>query len=115
VEINITEFYNNENPHNFSGSVSTHGENVALDTWNAAKDGPLLLDTMEKLQAMRDWAKSSGGWDSDEIAAWNNLELNALFIQLVSAEMEEETQDGHWESGLIFRGDDEQVYIYLGE
>ena len=124
MEINITQFYNNENTHDFSGSIATHGENAARDTWNAAKNGPMLLDTPEKLSAMQAWADSSGG----DFGVMDDVELNALFIQLISgdinemqglcgddwAEYEALSQEGTV-GGRLFIGDDGNVYYYLGE
>lgn len=84
---------------------------------------------------MRKWARSSGGWTREEIAAWDADELNALFLQLVSAE----TREAGWDSleeaqwtddgelidsrtgersescGHIYSGDDGATYYYLGE
>ena len=55
---------------------------------------------------MRDFARSSGGWSADEIAAWPDEELNALFLQWVAGDTREcpaliegvtyEERDGEW-------------------
>ena len=73
-----------------------------------------------------------GGWNAEEIAAWSDVELNALFNQLVSGEVRQiedlcSDEDGEidWKeyerlankgtlSGSLYRGDDKQIYYYLG-
>ena len=113
------------------------GENAGPETWKAAQDQAAetpLLDTPEKLQAMRDFARSSGGWDGEEIAAWSDREINALFLQWIAGdcrecpathgeradsledidwgEYEEQASAGQISSNL-FRGDDGKIYFTL--
>lgn len=131
MEINITKFYNEACPKDYSASVAEIGQNAGASTWNAAKeDAPdyNMLDTPEKLEAMRQFALSSGGWDAEEVAAWSDLELNALFIQWVSGDIRECLEwdcEDIWanyqemsEAGKVpsnlFKGDDGQIYFYLG-
>jgi hypothetical protein len=130
VEIDITDFFKTAETWNLSGSIATHGSNVARDTWNNAKqearESP-LLKTPDELDAMRKWAKSTGAWSKTEISAWSDEELNALFIQLVTGDMREaefedtDFEDIDWEayeakaqegkiSGAIFKGIDDRVY-----
>lgn len=90
MQINITKFYHEACPMDYSASVAEIGDNAVQDTWNAAKEsGWNMLDTDEKRQAFRDWVKESGGWSQDEIAAWSDVELNALFVQWVSGDIRE--------------------------
>ena len=127
MEINITQFYNDANPATYSASVAELGDNAGRITWDNAVQrsalGSMLLDTPDKLEAMRAWAKSSGGWNDAEIAAWSDVELNALFIQLVSGDMREKG-DMSWEeyqalseagtvSGALFEGVDGDIYYVL--
>ena len=133
MEINITRFFNNAAPMDYSASVAEIGTNAGPDTWNAAMDDAddwSMLDDADKLDAMHAWAKSSGGWDESEIAAWSDQEINALFIQLVAGDMREadlmaNMTDGDWAmyeecaaigecAGRIFKGEGGQVYFYLG-
>ena len=97
MEIDITNFFNNAEPFDFSASVAERGENAGRDTWNNAKrEGAAspLLTTPEQLDALRSYVKGFGAWDDDEIAAWDDAECNALFIQLISGDMREiEGQD----------------------
>jgi hypothetical protein len=140
MEIDITVFVTGVETWDFSGSIATHGPNAGPNTWRAAKkqaaDSP-LLETEEQLQAMRDWALSSGGWDEKEIDAWSDEDLNALFIQLISGDMRESGMDNYcvmdgsdpdcefdWEayqedveaghiSGNIYKSAD-RIFYYLG-
>lgn len=116
-----------------SHSIVEGGENAGKNTWNAAKKQALnshpLLNTPEKLQAMRDFARESGGWNREEIAAWSDNELNALFLQLIAGDVRELGADSldeiDWEDAEemqsegqapsnIFKGDDGKIYFYLG-
>lgn len=94
MEINITRFYNEATPSCYSASAMELGNDAGKITWENAKDASEewnFLNTDKKLQAMRDWAKSSGGWDDEEIAAWSDQYLNALFLQLISGDIREKT------------------------
>ena len=92
-----------------SHSRAEGGENAGPQSWQAslehAEETP-LLDTPEKLQAMRDFARASGGWDAEEIAAWDSQEVNALFLQWIAGDCRHcpatlpgvsyECRDGEW-------------------
>ena len=116
-----------------SHSIAEGGENAGRDTWNASKrqagETP-LLKTPEELQAMRDFAKASGGWTREEIDAWPDSELNALFLQWIAGDVRELGADSlseiDWEeaeeiqqagqaASNIFRLDDGRIFFYLGE
>ena len=73
-----------------SHSRAEGGQNAGQETWQASFEAAKetrLLDTEEKLQAMRDFAKESGGWTEEEIAAWSSQEINALFLQWVAGDV----------------------------
>lgn len=134
MEINITRFFNDACPRDYAASVAEIGADAGPATWRAACDdandyGP-LLDTPEKLDAMRDHVRGFGAWSDNEIAAWSDTELNALFLQFVSGdiretpEMEPETWD--WDKyqamseagtvcGRMFRAENGEIFYYLGE
>ena len=109
MEINVTSFVNTNTPFNYFHSVCETGDvNAGQTTWNnaliEAKNQPLLT-TPEQIDALRDWARSSGGWDREEIIKWTEDECNALFIQLLSSELRESGLEGNnlfeWK-GCIF-------------
>lgn len=130
MEINITEFFTNADPFEFSASRAERGQNAGPETWaNAKAYRPPLLNTEDELQALRDYVKDFGAWSKDEIAAWSDNDCNALFIQLVSGDMregrldsdpddsnwrdyEKGASDGRW-SGNLFKTDDGKVYYSL--
>lgn len=121
----------------FSASVAETGcSYIGRLTWEAAQEearnAPRMLDTDEKLDAMRAFARSSGGWDSEEVAAWAPEEVEALFIQWIAgdlsececenpheqfspewwAHVEELQQDGRIPSN-IFRSTEGRIYFGL--
>lgn len=92
TELDITDFFNNAAPMDYSASVAEIGNDAGPSTWRAAcEDSPdyFMLDTEEKREAFRAFARSSGGWNDEEIAAWTDIELNALCIQWISGDMRE--------------------------
>lgn len=135
MEIDITTFFRLAEPFDFSASQAERGENAGRDTWNnAIREGANspLLHSEEQLDALRQWARDTGAWSKDEIAAWTDVECNALFIQIISGDMREmeslcTDDDGEvsWTeyerlssegtiSGCLYRGDDGRIYYYLG-
>lgn len=135
MEIDITAFVQGEaEPFEFSRSMAEYGQDAGPTSWrNALAEGAArpMLATDEQLDAMREFALSSGGWNDEEVAAWSAAEVNALFVQWVSGDMREagidecDASDFDWEhyakrvstgaiSGNIYRGDDGHVYFYLG-
>ncbi len=127
MEIDITEFFNNEDPYNYSASAFEMGDDVGRITWNNALNCPiLLLDTEEKQEAFKEWVSGFGAWEDEEIQGWNEKETNALFIQFVSGEMREHDMDDYlpadfdWQeyeakenTGNIFKGIDDKIYFGL--
>lgn len=115
-----------------SHSCAEGGDNAGRNTWNASKaqaDKTPLLDTEEKLEAMRDFARSSGGWTREEVEAWSADEINALFLQWIAGdvreagadsleeidwnEYEEQASEGRISSNLS-HGEDGRIHFYLG-
>lgn len=125
MEINISAFMlNNPNPAMYSASVAEIGNDACKITWNNAKEsGYTLLDTTDKLEAMRKWAIETGAWSAKAVSNWDAVELNALFIQLISGDIREKG-DSSWEeyqeeseagqvSGSLFQGIDGEIYYSL--
>lgn len=125
---------------NLSHSAAEGGQEACRNTWKASKAkaaelNHTLLDTEEKLEAMRDFAKSSGGWTREEIAEWSAEEINALFLQWIAGdvrqcpaveggradsldeidwqEYEQQASAGQIPSNLS-KGDDGKIWFYLG-
>lgn len=76
-----------------SASRSELGDSVGQITWEnalriAKEHTRWLTSSLEDAcQGMRDWAKSTGAWEREEIAAWSAEECLALFVQNVASEM----------------------------
>ncbi len=74
----------------FSHSPAEGGPDAGKNTWKAALSGPRpLLNTPEEFEAFRDHVREFGAWDAEEIAAWDENECQALFLQMVSGDVRE--------------------------
>lgn len=134
MELNITAFFKECAPMDFSASVAEIGRDAGASTWAAACEAEtLILDNEEKREAFRDFVRSSGGWSDEEITAWSEKELNALCIQWIAGDMREpvgfdlgaDSTDEQWAdyqkqseagqvAGRLFRGEDGEIYFYIG-
>lgn len=132
MEINITHFFRNAAPMDYSASVAEIGQDAGTSTWNAAKDDSEdypLIDTDEKREALRAHIKGFGAWDAEEIARMTDTDLNALFIQMVSGDIREsgiDTANPDWKAyeekveqgqigGSFWPGDDGDIYYAIGD
>jgi hypothetical protein len=130
MEINITKFYNEAFPKDYSASVMEIGNNAGKQTWQAANDDSedyMMLDNTDKLDAMREHIRGFGAWNDNEISEMSDIELNALLIQMISGDIrncclnedrndwvgyQEQMNDGQI-SGRIFVGNFGEVYYYI--
>ena len=83
LELNITKYFEENDPYYMSGSVANLGSDAAKFTWNnclEASDGE-LLNSEEDCQETRNWLRSFGAWSDDEINSWTQTELEALILQ----------------------------------
>jgi hypothetical protein len=133
MDINITKFFNEAEPSNYSASRAERGDNGGPETWAAANEAAaefLLLDTAEKVQALRDHARGFGAWEQKEIDGWTIQECNALLIQMISGDIREvpDMEPGSWDwaeyeklaekgtiSSRLCEGTDGEIYYYLGD
>lgn len=131
MDIDITRFFTAECPRDYSASVAEIGDDAGPATWQAANEAapqyPDLLGDELARDAFRRFARSSGGWNDEEIAAWTDTELTALFIQWISGDMREaglDVEAPDWQqyeadatagqcSGNIWRAEDGRVYFCL--
>lgn len=97
MDIDITAFIHGESdPFDFSRSAAEAGQNAGPDSWRdalAEASAHPMLDTPEKLDAMRDFIRGFGAWNREEIAAMSDDKLNALLIQFISGDMREAGMD----------------------
>ena len=131
MEIEVTDFFNQAAPMDYSASVAEIGQDAGAVTWrHACEDAPdyPLLDTEEKRDAFRDHIRGFGAWDDAEIASWSDTELGALLLQCIAGDIREaglDTEAPDWSeyqagaeagqySGRLFCGEDGRVYYYVG-
>jgi hypothetical protein len=125
LELDITAFIAETCPRDYSASCAELGENAGAVTWHHACEDSNewnFLDTDDKREDFRAFVGESGGWNAEEIAAWSDVELNALCIQWIAADIRDclgDSQDWHRYgellesgsvSGSIYRSDDGAVY-----
>jgi hypothetical protein len=135
TEIEITHLFTDESPFvpfDCSNNRATLGEDAGALTWGASVECAkeiTLLDSEERKQAFRDWVRSSGGWNDEEIAAWSDVELNALLLQWIAGDVREAFGDAdfsEWDwadyqersergsvSSNLFRADDGRVFFSI--
>lgn len=135
MEINITELFNSICPSDFSASIAEIGYNAGRDTWLASKEeaeDTQPINTQEQQDAFISHMSNIGYSEADEMQSWSSIELNALFIQLVSGDMREflagfsiDAENWDWIQyeleviqgnccGNMFQGVDNEIYYYLG-
>ena len=77
-------------PWDCSNSVANLGQDAGGLTWRASRSfAPALVLTEGQKDAFRDFVRSSGGWDDEEIAAWSDAELTALCVQWIAGDIRE--------------------------
>jgi hypothetical protein len=130
MELDITQFFQNAAPMDYSASIAEIGRDAGPSTWRAAcedsSDYP-LLDTEEKREAFKEFAQSAGFSEADEFSTWASETLNALCIQWIAGDMREaglhaDMTDEEWtaygaddnKAGRIYRGDSGRIYFYIG-
>lgn len=131
MELDITDFYNNAAPRDYSASRAELGQDAGTITWShACEDAPEynILDTDEKREEFRAHVADFGAWSDAETNAWSNTELNALLIQFIAGDIREgplsdDSED--WEgyqkateagqcAGNLSKGVDGRIYYYVG-
>ncbi len=89
----------------------------------------MMLDTEDKLDAMRDHLAGYGAWEREEIDSWDGDKLESMLIQEIAAklreagfndpdsfdaaEMNRQLEAGRV-SGCLYPGEDGRVYFHLG-
>lgn len=131
MEIDVTEFFNAGGHMDYSASRMEMGRDAGVITWRNACEASAeycLLDTPDKLDAVRRYFRGFGAWSDEELAAKPDRELNALLLQFIAGDIREFSDDvseWDWEayraeaatgsiSGNLFEGEDNRVYFYIG-
>ncbi len=135
MEIDVTALFYSDT-WAISGSRATHGEGAGPATWEAAKveaaERP-ILSTPAEIAAFKTYVKDFGAWSDEEIAAWSDVECNALLAQMVAGDKREMGMDDAvqgadaelWDAiaddmaegripSNMWRSDDGKVYYYVG-
>ena len=123
MEIDITAFFENADPFEFSHSRANAGPQTWANAKEEAQRSPLLT-TPEQLDALRSYVREFGAWSEEEIAAWGPIECNALFIQLISGDMREgnlDREEPDWDAyeaddsltHNIFKAGNDKIYYSL--
>ena len=121
MEINITSLMERSSDmYLYAASAAEMGDDAG-STWSNAMDcveeEPLVKE--EELGEFRDYVRSSGAWDDEEIDSWSIQECNALCLQMIAGdirefeEMEQRSYLGESVS-CIFETDSGEWFIYLG-
>lgn len=130
MEINITRFFRETAPMDYSASIAEIGRDAARDTWNAANENAAdyseLLDTSDKVEAFKAHMQAMGFSEADEFANWTHEQLTALFMQLIAGDMREAGLDADARAAdwaaydadesvghNLFCADDGEIYYYL--
>lgn len=133
TELDVTRFFIEAAPMDYSASKAEIGEDAGPATWQAAcddsEDYPLLTND-EQRDEFRRFVLHSGGWNEEEINAWSDTELNALCIQWVAGDMREcdigpdstladwarvrEGQEYGRLPSRLYRGVDGRIYFSIG-
>jgi hypothetical protein len=124
MELNVTPLFADKlDFYMISNSVANLGSDAAKITWEnaleAADQFPLATDKNQ--QELRDYFKSYGAWDAQEVASWSLRELSALCWQEAAADvsdnwadLEELPDSGEIEGSKIFCPSDGKFYMYFG-
>jgi len=124
MELDITDFFNTEEPQQYSASVAEIGNNAGKVTWDNALECSRNFVTEENKAEFISFFDGFGAWD--DLEDWPINELNALVIQYISGDIREFEDCDGWEdyedqseagrvSGRIHKGDDNRIYFYVGE
>ena len=93
INANLASMFSAHEPWDVSNSVANLGPRAGELTGGNALDIAaqhhqwLESDPADAAEAMRDWARWTGGWEREEIAAWTDIEALALFVQHVASEL----------------------------
>lgn len=131
TEINITKFFNDECPRDYSASVAEIGNDAGPSTWRAANEAAeeYVFITDENRAEAVSYFRGFGAWSVGELEAMPNSELTALLVQSISGSMREgDLRPGMTEAdwvgyehrasegiidGSIYRGDGGSIFVSL--
>lgn len=109
MELDITRFFNDACPKDYSASIAEIGNSAGADTWRAAMDDSeeyFLLDNVDKRDNFRQHLVGMGAWDDNEVNDFNDCELNALLLQLISGDIREAGLDSRFPDWRAYENDE---------
>lgn len=121
-------------PFDMSNNRATLGDDAGRLTWQASKEcgeSIDLLNSPERIEAWKDWVRSSGGWNQEEIDAMPHADLNALLLQWIAGDIREafgdaDCADWDWTkyredseagriSSTLFITEDDRIYFSIAQ
>ena len=89
LEIDVS-FLLEDEASNYSASRAELGDNAGKITWNNALDASDKITlTPEEIQEAKDYIRTWGAWDDEEIDSWTDVETKALIIQSAAGDYRE--------------------------
>jgi len=119
MELNITELFNDEtfDTLDYQDSIASSGnQNIGELTWRNAMNSEYIYVNEDNAEEIRDYFLGYGAWSEEELS--DNKELNALLIQEIANNMQsynETREDEDAYASRIYKSEDNQYYIYIGE
>ena len=88
LEINVSCLIDDIEPFELSGSIAERGKDAAAETWSNACDAARSteIDLIDESE-VRDYFRSFGAWEDDEIDGWTTEELRALILQEAAGDL----------------------------
>ncbi len=118
IKLNLASMFSHREPWDCSNSIANLGPNAAELTWGCALEVArnarewLLSPLSDTLEAIERWAKATGAWDADEIAAWSDEETLALLVQNVASDLRELGADNEPLEALADDDSEGSTYVY---
>ena len=110
LEIDITEFVNNEDTTEYCNSIANSGlTNIGQITWNNAKNCNFQFVTEENKNEFLNYFLEFGAWEIEEL---NSIDmLNSLFIQYISGDI----QSFKWEEENGIPENERESNIFISD
>ncbi len=109
MDIEITNFYKQAETEKYFNSIANSGkQNIGEITYNNALNSHYKFVTVANIKAIRDYLNDIGFSEAYDL---DPKEINAVFIQLISGEIQEEPRIEF--SDRMFCDDDGKVYYSL--
>lgn len=135
TELNITGIIATIAPMDYSASAFEIGDDASSITWAAACDDALeLFGDQFNREEFDSFFSGFGAWCDDELAAHTDRESAALMLQFIAGDIRacefpdwpepftvawwkeyEKASSAGAVCGRLSRGDDKQIYYYIGE